>query len=274
MASPAVSHQPVMDMAPRWEGGFGFQLRNETRFTDRLRSEDNQVANVGNRERFVNTTWLEGIYTFKREVRATIKIPWVVQRRDVLRGGRVQEISGSGLGDIVLAVPLRKYWNLSSSTMNVGLTPQLRVPTGSTSESDPAGDGSWDFGISASISTENFRWYTLVDVFWWKNTDGVRDIDQGDQVGIDANFGYHVYHDNERNWGGFVMLDVEARYEGRGHDVGGTTGGTRLTLGPVLVAYWDNWMLRADVKLPIYERVFDLQFARGPVMNVGLGVTF
>ena len=152
--------------------------------------------------------------------------------------------------------------------------PQLRIPTGSTSDSDPSGDGSWDLGLSASISAENKDWYALFDVFWWKNTDGRRDIDQGDQVGLDGNVGYHVYHDNARNWGGFLMLDLEARHEGRGRDVGGTTGGTRLTLGPVVVAYWDNWMLRSELKWPVYERLFDTQFARGPVVNVGLGVTF
>lgn len=175
---------------------------------------------------------------------------------------------------MIFALPLRKYWNFKKSTMNIGLTPQVRVPTGSTSESDPLGDGSWDFGLSASISTESFRWYTLVDVFWWKNTDGVKNIDQGDQVGLDANLGYHVYHDNERNWGAFVMVDLEARYEEGGRDVAGRIGGSRLTLGPILVGYWDNWMLRAEVRVPTWERVRGTQFTRGPVVNVGLGVTF
>lgn len=270
----ASAHQPVMDMAPRWEDGFGFQIRNETRVTDDLKNRDDHASNPFGRERLVNTTWIEGIYTFKRELRATVKIPWIVQRRDVIRGGVRTRLSGSGLGDVILAVPMRKYWNFRKSTMNIGLTPQVRIPTGSTSESDPLGDGSWDFGLSASVSSENFRWYTLFDLFWWKNTDGVRNIDQGDQVGLDANVGYHVYHDNDKNWGAFVMVDMEARYEEAGRDVGGRTGGTRLTLGPVLVGYWDNWMLRADVKLPVYERVFGTQFARGPVVNVGLGVTF
>lgn len=274
VGSSAFAHQPVMDMAPRWEDGFGFQIRNEIRVTDELLKRDDHAANLLNRERLINTTWIEAIYTFKRELRATIKIPWIVQRRDVIRSGVRTRLSGSGLGDVVLAVPMRKYWNFRKSTMNIGLTPQIRIPTGSTSESDPLGDGSWDFGLSASLSSENFRWYTLFDLFWWKNTDGLRNIDQGDQFGLDANVGYHVYHDNERNLGAFVMVDMEARYEEGGHDVGGRTGGTRLTLGPVLVGYWDNWMLRADVKLPVYERVLGTQFARGPVVNVGLGVTF
>jgi len=55
-----------MDMAPRWEGGFGFQVRNEYRSSDKLLSGDDDVSNPQGRERTVNTTWLEGVYTFKR----------------------------------------------------------------------------------------------------------------------------------------------------------------------------------------------------------------
>ena len=60
------AHQPVMDMAPRWEDGWGFQVRNEHRFSDELLSGDSEVSNPQGRERRVNTTWLEGVYTFKR----------------------------------------------------------------------------------------------------------------------------------------------------------------------------------------------------------------
>ena len=62
------------------------------------------------------------------------------------------EPAGRGIGDAIFALPLKKYWNLEKSTMNLGLTPQIRVPTGSTSDSYPVGDGSWDMGLSASFS--------------------------------------------------------------------------------------------------------------------------
>ena len=70
------------------------------------------------------------------------------------------------------------------------------------------------------------------------------------------------------------MLDLEARYEGRGRDTGGTTGGRRLGLGPVLVAYWRNVMVRGELKLPVYESVFGTQVSRGIQTNLGIGVTF
>ena len=46
-----LAHQPVMDMAPRWSGGYGFQIRNE------------YSPNVS------STNWFEGVYTRSREKR-------------------------------------------------------------------------------------------------------------------------------------------------------------------------------------------------------------
>ena len=48
----AVAHQPIMDMAPRWNNGYGVQTRVE-----HANSE--------------STTWVEGVYTFKPSVRIT-----------------------------------------------------------------------------------------------------------------------------------------------------------------------------------------------------------
>ena len=274
LAAPAAAHQPVMDMAPRWEDGFGFQVRHEWRHADDVIDRGGKAPNPDGGERRVHTTWFEGIYTFQREVRATFKIPYVDQERDASLDGRIVRQSGRGIGDAIFALPLRKYWNLEKSTMNVGLTPQLRVPTGSTSDSYPVGDGSWDMGLSASFSSESFTWYTLLDVFYWNNTPGSSGIHRGNELGVDLNLGYHVFHDPTRNLGGFVMLDAEARYESRGNDTAGTTGGHRVTVGPVLVGYWQNWMLRGEMKIPLRERAFDTQLSRGVLFNVGLGVTF
>jgi hypothetical protein len=83
--APGAAHQPVMDMAPRWQGGWGFQLRNEHRSSNELRRGDSAVPNPLGRKRQVNTTWLEGVYTFRRELRLTAKIPWVGRREKAPR---------------------------------------------------------------------------------------------------------------------------------------------------------------------------------------------
>ena len=100
------------------------------------------------------------------------------------------------------------------------------------------------------------------------------DLPRGDEVGLDVNIGLHPYHNNLHNMGIFVMGDLSARYEGRGNDTLGTTGGKRISLGPVLVGYWNNVMLRGEVKFPVYENVRGTQVGRGIDFNLGIGVTF
>ncbi len=274
LPAPGRAHQPVMDMAPRWQGGWGFQVRNEYRFSDELLSGDSDVSNPQGRERKVNTTWLEGVYTFKRELRLTAKIPWLEQSRVSVVNGAAVKQTGSGIGDSILGLQIKHYYNREASTGNFGLTPSIRIPTGGTSGAYPVGDGSWDVGLSASFSAEMAHLYQFYDVFYWYNSEGNRGINRGDDVGLDVNIGVHPYHNNRYNMGLFVMGDLSARYEGRGNDTAGTTGGKRISLGPVLVGYWNNLMLRTEVKFPVYESVRGTQVGRGIDFNVGLGVTF
>ena len=274
VSETARAHQPVMDMAPRWEDGWGVQVRNEYRSSDKLLSGDDKASNPFDRRRTVNTTWLEGVYTFKRELRLTAKIPWIEQSRVTVLNGIPVRQKGSGLGDSILGLQLKHYYNKEGSTGNFGLTPSVRFPTGSTSDSYPVGDGSWDVGVSASFSAEMADLYQFYDVFYWHNTKGKKGINRGDELGFDANVGIHPYHNNRYNMGIFLMGDLSARYEGRGTDTGGTTGGKRISLGPVLVGYWNNVMLRAEVKFPVYEDVSGTQVSRGIDFNIGIGVTF
>ena len=270
----AGAHQPVMDMAPRWEHGWGFQVRNEYRFSGELLGGTDQAPNPFDRERMVNTTWVESVFTFKREIRLTSKVPLIQQSRVVVQGGAPVNQSGRGLGDTVLGLQLKHYYNKAGSTGNFSITPSLRLPTGSTKDSFPVGDGSWDAGISASFSAEAPFVYQFYDVFYWRNSKGKRGIDQGDEVGFDMNIGIHPYHDNLTNTGIFVMADLSARYEGRGRDTVGPTGGKRISLGPVLVGYWNNIMVRAELKFPIYQDVFGIQLSHGTDFNIGIGLTF
>lgn len=102
LSGVASAHQPVMDMAPRWEDGYGVQTRVE-RFDSRT------------------TTWIEGVYTFRPSLRTTLKLP--------LRSGE--------LGDAIVGLPLKRYRNDGARTANWSVTPSLALPTGSGSGIDP-----------------------------------------------------------------------------------------------------------------------------------------
>ena len=101
--SVAYAHQPVMDMAPRWENGFGLQLRHEYYGSDELMDGDSEIANPFGLERFVNRTWLESVYTFDRSKRVTFKLPYINQRRIKNVGGVGVKQKNSGLGDLINA---------------------------------------------------------------------------------------------------------------------------------------------------------------------------
>ena len=271
---PVSAHQPVMDMAPRWKQGYGFQIRFESSRSNNLIDAGSEIQNPFGIDRELTSIWLEGIYTFRREVRLSIKIPYIDQSRRVLNDGNASKQKGRGLGDIIVGLPLKRYTNRQSSTSNIAVTPSIRLPTGSTSGDFPVGDGSVDIGLSFSASFEKAALYQYYDLFFWKNGDGDHGIQQGDEIGFDANVGWHPYHDNVTNQGIFLMIDLSARHEKQGQNSAGITGRKLVSTGPVFVFYRGGMMFRMEYKYPIYEQVKDIQLETGPLFNIGIGFVF
>lgn len=149
--SAAFAHQPVMDMAPRWADGYGFQARIE--------NFDSQTI-----------VWAEGVYTFKKSVRATFKLPY----------------HDGEFGGLILGVPLKKYVNDGRKTSNWSITPSAQLPTGTQSE--------WDAGLSLSYSSETPKYYQLYDLYSW-----------GDRTGLDINVGLAL---PGKGSGKFLIWDI------------------------------------------------------------------
>ncbi|WP_229381106.1 hypothetical protein [Shewanella psychropiezotolerans] len=70
------------------------------------------------------------------------------------------------------------------------------------------------------------------------------------------------------------MLDISARLEQEGRDSAGTTGGKRLSAGPIFVWYRAGIMFRAEYKLPLYEDVEGIQVSYGEEFTLGIGFVF
>ena len=278
----ARAHQPVMDMAPRWSGGWGLQLRQVWYGSDEYLSGSKKLANPLGLERYVRQTWLEGVYTFDRSRRVTFKMPYLDKERTTLVGGVPNRQEASGWGDLVLAAPLKKYRNLERYTDNFGLTPQVRLPTGSTSGAYALSDGSLDFGLSLSYSGEGYlfeallklNFYHLYDVFYWENREGKGGLEEGDEIGLDVNLGFKLFHDNDSNTGAFVMWDLTARRQKAGDARTGAYAGRSVHTGPVFVWYKDSLMFRAEWKMPAYEEREGSGIARGDLFEFGLGISF
>lgn len=114
VSGSAIAHQPIMDMAPRWNDGYGVQTR---------------VTHANSQ----TTTWLEGVYTFKPSVRMTLKVP---------------SVAGE-IGYSIFAVPLKKYTNYKDFTSNWSVTPSVRIPTGKGDD----WDGGLSFSYSSETKS-------------------------------------------------------------------------------------------------------------------------
>jgi hypothetical protein len=234
------AHQPVMDMAPRWNGGYGIQFRYE-RFDSKKIKTSNSV------DQFLQETlWAEGVYTWNRAKRITFKLPF----HRMISDSKIDHYTG----DLILALPLKKYSNFKQRTQNFGLTPQIQLPLGNIKTGGQLGGG-----LSLSYSSESFAFYQLHDLYFWIYDE------KKPMLGFDLNLGIHPIHNNSSNSGLFAMWDVTAKW---------TEASTTILSGPVLVPYYQNIMARLEIKFPVIENGKKGHILRGPTFNVGLGFVF
>ena len=247
LISAEFAHQPVMDMAPRWNGGYGFQVRYESFGSDRTINDKDVLSSY-----YQQTFWLEGVYTWNRSKRITFKLPYhKIEDKDADVIG-----TSNSLGDIIVAVPLKKYSNFKRSTQNIGFTPQLRLPLGNKKTNN---NGHLGAGVSLAYSLESFSFYQMYDIFGWVYDD------KDAQLGLDINVGIHPYHNNKTNTGIFLIWDLTGRWE---------ENSTTLLSGPVLMPYRQNMMARLEVKFPMIENGKSTQLSRGITINTGIGFVF
>ena len=176
----------------------------------------------------------------------------MIERQD--DGGLV--VKANSFGDLILAVPLKKYSNFKRRTQNFGLTPQIRIPL---NEEITSASGYLGGGISLSYSSESFSFYQLYDVFGWMYNE------KDPLLGLDINLGIHPYHDNTTNTGLFAMWDLTGRWQGTS---------AKILTGPVFMTYRQNIMVRLNVKIPMVENGKKAQLSKGLFMNVGIGFVF
>ena len=247
LSGVAFAHQPVMDMAPRWNGGYGFQVRYESFGSDRTINDKDILSSY-----YQQTVWLEGVYTWHRSKRITFKLPYhSIEDKDA----NVIAIDNS-LGDLIVALPLKKYSNFNRRTQNIGFTPQIRLPL----NKDPGiNSGYLGAGVSLAYSLESFSFYQMYDVFGWVYDD------KNSQLGLDINVGIHPYHNNKTNTGIFLIWDVSGRWE---------VDSSVLLSGPVLMPYRHKMMARLEVKFPVIENGKSTQLSRGITINTGIGFVF
>lgn len=159
--------QPIMNMMPRWDGGYGFQVLAETIHRSDLKQGDDVIASGFSED--ISVLHLQGVYTWDRSVRLTFKLPYVVDARREVLGSSGEKIvqKDDGLGDLTLALPVKQYFNLAARSGNWTLAPQVRIPLGQADDAYEVANRVWGGGLFAGYETETYDWFFATGVGAW-----------------------------------------------------------------------------------------------------------
>ena len=165
--SPLRRDQPIMNMMPRWDGGYGFQVRAEHIHRSDLKQGSDVVGRGFTED--LHQFHLEGVYTWDRSIRLTAKLPYVGDARREVPGAGGQKVvqHDEGIGDLTLALPLKHYFNLDARSGSWTLAPQLRIPLGREDDEFEVWDGVWGSGLSFGYETETYHLFLATSSGFW-----------------------------------------------------------------------------------------------------------
>jgi len=164
---PLTADQPIMNMMPRWNGGYGVQMLADTIHRSDLKQGKDVVGDGFSED--ISQVHLQGVYTWHRSIRLTFKLPYVIDaRRELLdtNGDKIVQ-QDQGLGDLTVALPLKHYFNLATRSGNWTVAPQLRVPLGRKDSSYQVADRVWGTGISVGYETETYYLFLATSASAW-----------------------------------------------------------------------------------------------------------
>ncbi len=258
LTSKSWADQPIMNMMPRWSEGYGFQLIQEYRHErDLLLGEDKVGKGLTEDVHILN---LEAVYTWERWIRLTAKLPYILHaEREILdTQGNVQKQTDSGFGDLTLALPLKKYFNLDGRSGSWTLAPQLRVPLAHQDEYS-IGDGEWGVGVSIGYETETANWFISTGVSVWTFED-----QEPFEVGVNLDLGRNLFAFDSS---GQILWETDFKWE--------DDGSYLLKAG--LALYWkftDTVHGRAEWKHDFIDYRGALDHGNGETFKIGLGFVY
>lgn len=220
-------------------------------------------------------------YMFNRCWGAQIELPVVNRTFD--SAANAGPINWTGLGDLRLRAIYTGFVEDLSSGLNLG----VKLPTGSFTHTDPAGDIDRDTQIgsgSTDILLGGFFRHSLVRGSRWQWFAqaglGVPVLKQGDYrpgVEVDAAAGIDY---RGWNWGRATIAPIfQVIGSVRGHDRGAAaapddSGYQRILLAPGIEFHLHPVMVYADVELPIYQNVNGNQLVAPVLFKVSMSFMF
>lgn len=253
--STLLGDQPIMNMMPRWDGGYGYQVLYDSIHRGKLFQGD-RVLDANLSEDIQLLHW-QGVYTWDRSIRMTVKIPYALKAERENQDGTVG--SYEGLGDITLALPLKRYFNLDGRSGSWTLAPQIVLPTESYRVDDydvfSRRSGS---GVFAGYETETYKWFVALGASYW-----IYEKDKPDAWNYVLDVGINPTDRTQ------LLLEIDYHEE--------DDGAQALTVGPSFY-YRQNlhthW--RIELKKDFHESVGDgrIDYANETKLSVGLGFVF
>ena len=209
------SDQPIMNMMPRWDNGYGWQFLYDSICHNDLYL-DSSLHKKGFSEE-INQLHIQGVYTWDRSIRITAKLPIVMNAyRELVNSDELssdQKITqkDKGLGDLTLALPLKKYFNLMKRTGSYTLAPQIRIPLRSPDEYNV-----WDHvfgrGVFAGYETETRQIFFATGVSYWSFDKNKSDIRHAN-----FDFGWNIRNNMQILW----ETDAHKEYNGKRYILNG-----------------------------------------------------
>ena len=261
-SNTASAAQPVMSEVPRWDNGYGYQVFQSRRSSDTLMQGDRELANPNGLSYGKNTTNIDGVYTWRKWIRVTLKIPIVDQTRSVLDDqGNVVTQTSKGLDDVTLALPLKYYMNRPGNSGHIGFTPQVRFG-GDDSGPYQISDGSTDFGASLGWEYESSSLVLGIGSTYWFESAAGKQNDWSLHGVIGWNF-----HDR-----GSLRWETDYKKDPNKY--------LSVITGPTLAWNFNDVVLarieyRKEVDAETYFPASDgLGLTRGDVFRIGVGMVF
>ena len=250
--------QPIFGEMPRWDNGWGIQLENEYRTESDLLLGTDRLGPGFSEE--VNLLHVSGVYTWDKSIRLTFKLPYVLDaRRELLGKGGAKIVQyDRGIGDLTLALPLKRYFNLDGRSGSWTIAPQFRVPLAKDDEYSVY-DHVWGQGLSLGYETETYKFIFKVSAEAWVY---YHEEPFESQFSIDIGYNLRAFKSS-----GHVKWETDLYYEG--------DNSVTLSAGPAL--YWrftDTIHGRVEWKYDFYDRQGVVDHGNGNAIRAGLAVVF
>jgi len=255
LSAQSFADQPIMNMMPRWDGGYGFQVRSEYTHRGDLLQGD-RIIGAGFSED-IHQLHLEGVYTWDKSIRLTMKLPYVLDgRREQLGLNGAKDVEHTdGFGDMTIALPLKKYFNLDGRSGSWTFSPQVRIPTRSRMKPYDVYDRYWGVGLGLGYETETATAFFSTGISGW-----AFESEDTNELSGHIDLGW-TFRDNAQ-----ILWETDFKWE--------DDNSQTLSAGPAL--YWrftDTVHCRLEWKHDFISKVGmnELDHGNGDRISLGLG---